>query len=148
MATAIIYRDSLEIATHDFPEAARIVSELIAETGSVVRMDEAEDSVSIEFEIPIDGDLWDAREALSDLEHVLASHGIQYAVDRDRIVHDDDEPYREFLVHLNVQVPAETETSTEEIVAQVEGALAVGTDHEQTPALAVATVEVALAEEI
>jgi hypothetical protein len=81
----------------------------------------------------------------------------EWVVDRVRYVSyepadEEPEPTREFLVHLNIQVPAETETSTEEIVRELRGALEVGIDTvgdaDTTPTLAVAEIEVALAEEI
>jgi hypothetical protein len=55
---------------------------------------------------------------------------------------------RTILVHLNVEVPADAPCSAEDIAAEIKGALEVGTDADMTPALAIATTVVALAEEI
>jgi hypothetical protein len=55
---------------------------------------------------------------------------------------------RTVLVHLNIEVPdAYGDLDADVIAAEVLGALEVGTDEEQTPALFVADVVVALAEE-
>jgi len=58
------------------------------------------------------------------------------------------EPPRTMLVHLNIEVPADAPCTVDDVVREINGALAVGIDPDQTPALTVATIVVPLAEEI
>jgi hypothetical protein len=55
---------------------------------------------------------------------------------------------RTILVHLNVEVPGDAPCDVNDIVREINGALAVGIDAEETPSLTVAEIVVALAEEI
>jgi hypothetical protein len=55
---------------------------------------------------------------------------------------------RTILVHLNVEVPSDNAATVEELVAEIEGALAVGTDPDHAPILAASQTVVAMAEEI
>ena len=57
---------------------------------------------------------------------------------------------RTILVHLNLQVPdtLQIDDLAKHLADEVEGALSVGTDADQTPLLATALVSVALAEEV
>jgi hypothetical protein len=64
----------------------------------------------------------------------------------------DDQPTREVLVHLNLELPAEFPGAPDELAEQIEreiqGALDVGVDPDETPALHAATIAVALVDPI
>jgi hypothetical protein len=55
---------------------------------------------------------------------------------------------RTILVHLNVEMPDDVDGDAVTVAAEVMGALDVGTDAEQTPALYESTVVVSMVEEV
>jgi len=82
--TELHYSDVIDLPGEITLAEARSIEEFLRGVG-LVRKGKGGDPHALVFVLTVEGDLWDLREAVSDVEVELASRGITYHADRANI---------------------------------------------------------------
>lgn len=77
----MMYRDRIELPPETTLATAEMVDQYLIESGQI----EDGDTRSRSFSIEVDGDLWDLRETLAEIEQRLHSMGIDFIPDRTKV---------------------------------------------------------------